>query len=460
MLSPAPAGLAPAAWQTAAVAAWMAIWWIAEPLPLPATALLPLVLFPLFGIGTIREAATPFASPVVYLFLGGFLIAAAMQKANLHRRIALGIIRAASARTGALIPGFMVATAFISMWVSNTAATIMMLPIAMAVAGIVLAEADGDSPDARNFSGALVLGIAYASSIGGVATLIGTPPNAILAAHLADSYGIQIGFGRWLMFGLPVSGLMLPLAWWVLCRRTYPQRLATSPAARDHIAAEWRALGPVSAVERRVAAVFGLAAFLWILRPQLATLPGLGGLSDGGIAIFCGLLPFLPGSGKGAGKPILSWDDAEKLPWGILVLIGGGLSLAAAIARNGLATAIGQGLASQGHLAPFVAILAVVTIVLFLTELTSNTATAAAFIPIMAGLAVVLGESPLALAAPAAVAASCAFMLPVATAPNAIIYSSGFVTVGQMVRAGIWLNLIGIGLISVLSWLLLPVIVG
>ncbi|MFQ5533674.1 MAG: SLC13 family permease [Sphingomonadales bacterium] len=456
---PAPEAMTAEAWNTAAVAVLMAVWWATEALPVPVTALMPLILFPVLGIATMRAAAAPFAHPLIFLFLGGFLIALAMQRSNLHRRIALNIVAMVGTRPQALVPGFMIATASISMWVSNTATTMMMMPIAVSVAAIILNNSNGESDrDRRNFATALLLGIAYSASIGGLATLIGTPPNAFLAAFMEQTHGAAIGFADWMTFGLPVVFVLLPLCWWVLTRHAHRFALSTSKEAGDQIAAAIRQLGPMSPPERRVAIIFGLAATLWMTRPLLTKLPGLGGLSDAGIALFCGAILFLVPSGPGDRQPLMNWEWAERLPWGVLILFGGGLSLAAAMSTSGLAGWIGTSLAIFGTWHILVLIFAVTACVLFLTELTSNTATTAAFLPVVGALAVSAGHDPLLLAAPAAVAASCAFMLPVATPPNAIIYGSGHVTIGQMIRAGLAINLGGLAAILGLSYLLLPLL--
>jgi sodium-dependent dicarboxylate transporter 2/3/5 len=458
LVLPAPAGMAAAAWDVTAVAALMAVWWATEAIPVPVTALIPLLLFPLLGLGSAGEAAAPYANPLIFLFLGGFMIALAMERWNLHRRIALNVVRRVGAHPLAIVAGFMAATAGLSMWVSNTATTMMMLPIAASVIAVFLAEeAESDGPQARNFATACMLGIAYAASIGGLATLVGTPPNALLAAFMSQSHGLDIGFAAWMGVGLPVTLALLPLAWLVLTRVVYPFDLPHAREAAGVVDRAHAEMGQISRPELRVAAVFALVAGLWIFRPLLSGLPGLGGLTDPGIAILGGVLLFLIPSGAGSGF-LLDWEWAKKLPWGVLILFGGGLSLAAAASRTGLAQWIGDSLAGLGAW-PLLGLAAVVTVVvILLTELTSNTATTAAFLPVVASIAVATGADPLMLAAPAALAASCAFMLPVATPPNAIVFASGHVTIPQMVRAGAVLNLVAAAAISLLPWLLLPVI--
>ena len=447
---PEPANMSAQAWATAAVAVLMASWWASEALPVAVTALLPLILFPTLGLSTIDEAAVPYANPLIFLFLGGFLIALAMQRANLHRRLALALIARVGTRPEATIAGFMGATAFLSMWVSNTATTMMMLPIALSVAGVV--------GSGGNFVVALLLGVAYAANIGGLGTLIGTPPNAWLAAYMAASHGVEIGFAEWMVLGVPLVVVFLPLAWVGLVR-LYPIDATGGVGGEGAIAAERAAMGPMSPAEKRVAAIFVAVAALWVGRPWLAGLPGLGGLSDTGIALAGGLATFVVPAGRGRGR-LMDWAGARALPWEVLLLFGGGLSLAAQITRSGLADWLGAFLAGFGAWPLVALIAAVAALILFLTELTSNTATTAAFLPVVAALAGAAGHPVLALAAPAAIAASCAFMLPVATPPNAIVFGSGKVRIGQMVRAGIVLNLSGIVIVivTVLVYLLAPLL--
>lgn len=450
---PSPEGLQPAGWYTAAVGLWMAIWWITEAIPIAATSLLPLVLFPLIGAGSIDEAASPYANPLIFLFLGGFLIALAMQRWDLHRRIALQTIGSIGTTPTAIIIGFMAASAFLSMWVSNTATAMMMMPIGLSVIKLVrTAEQEAQSTKAHAFGALLMLAIAYSCSIGGVGTIIGTPPNALLVGFFDESYGLDIGFARWMLIGIPMVIVALPLAFGVL-RWVFPFELEEIPGGRDLIDNKLRALGPMSTPERMVAGVFSLVAVLWITRPLLDD--HVPGLSDAGIAMFGALVLFVLPVDQRRGIFVLNWKWAERLPWGVLLLFGGGLSLAAGVSRTGLATWIGETMTTAEAL-PLILIVAIVTAtVVFLTELTSNTATAAAFMPIMASVAIGIGQDPLLLAVPAALAASCAFMLPVATPPNAIIYGSGELTIPEMARTGVLLNLACIVLITVMCYTIL-----
>jgi solute carrier family 13 (sodium-dependent dicarboxylate transporter), member 2/3/5 len=454
LLLPPPAGMEAAAWRTAAVAGLMAVWWITEAIPIPATALLPLVFFPLLGIANINGAAAPYANPIIFLFMGGFMIALAMQRWELHRRIALMVILAVGTEPIRLIGGFMIAAAFLSMWVSNTATAVMMLPIGLSVVDLALVRKDGSVRPAgeSNFAVALMLGIAYGCSIGGLGTLIGTPPNALLAGFMAETYGVRIGFGEWMLLGVPMVVLGLPLTWFVLTRVVYPVTLREIPGGHDVISRELQMLGRWSRGEVRVAVIFVVAATLWITQPLLA--PVIPQISDAGIAIAAALALFLTPIDIRKGVFALDWETANKLPWAVLILFGGGLSLAAAITSSGLADWIGLALGGLAVLPTLVLLGLVVAVIIFLTELTSNTATAAAFLPVLAALAVGMGLDPLVLVVPAALAASGAFMLPVATPPNAIVYGSSFVTIPQMARAGVILNVIFTVLISVICYAL------
>nr|WP_240901169.1 SLC13 family permease [Thioalkalivibrio sp. XN8] len=456
LLLPAPEGMTAAGWSTAAVGALMAIWWVSEAVPIPATALLPIPLFPLLDVGTVGQATAPFANPLIYLFMGGFLLAIAMQRWNLHKRIALGIIDRVGTRPNSIVLGFMIASAFLSLWVSNTATALMMLPIGMSIIHLARqlpSTTEAEQRDLKNFGIVLVLSIAYACNIGGLGTLIGTPPNALLAAFVLESYGIEIGFAQWMLLGVPMVVVGIALAYVILTRLSFPLHLDQLPGGHDLIHREREQLGPVSREEIMVAVVFAATAALWMFRPLLQ--PLVPGLSDAGIAIAAGLALFLVPSNLARGQFLLDWEDARKLPWGILVLFGGGLSLASAVTRNGVDAYIGT-LVTGFEAWPTLLLLAfVVVVVLLLTEMTSNTATAAAFLPVLGAAAVGVGENPLLFAIPAALAASCAFMLPVATPPNAIVYGSKLLTIPMMMRAGAWLNAVFIGLILAAAYTLM-----
>ena len=461
------AGLTQPGRATATVGVLMAVWWLSEAIPLPATALLPLVLFPLGGVATISDAAAPFANSVIPLFLGGLLLGLGMERWGLHKRIAMITLRIVGAGPRRLIAGFMIASAMLSMWVSNTATAIMMLPIALSVISLVATRcAPPGTPPERaaspdpNFDTSLLLGVAYAASIGGVATLIGSPPNAILAGFVADELGQQISFARWMLLGVPIVVVFLPLAWAYIVFFDQPVRLREIPGGRALIRDELAALGPMKRGEWVVFLVFCCTVVLWVTRPVLQSLGrahGLGlltGLNDSSIAIAGAIALFvIPVHPRGR-VFAMDWETARRVPWGILLLFGGGLSLASAISANGVDAFIGASVGGLGHMPEWLAVVLVCTLVIFLTELTSNTAVTTALLPILTGIAPTLGVDPLRLVVPAALAASFAFMLPVATPPNAIVFSSGRIRVGQMARAGLGLNVLGVVVISLATLLL------
>jgi sodium-dependent dicarboxylate transporter 2/3/5 len=444
---PAPAGFEPAAWRTAAVAALMAVWWATEALPIPATAMLPLAAGPLLGIVPVERAGHGYGSSTIFLILGGCLLALALERWQLHRRIAFHIVARSGSSARGLVLGVMAATAFLSMWVSNTSTTLMMLPVAVSIAGIVAADWEHAGPAETNFSIAIVLGVAYAATIGGLATLIGTPTNALVVAFMEQTYGVRPSFAGWMAFGLPCTLLLLPLAWWTLVGVTHPFHLPQIGGARALMREELRELGSMSAAERRVAAVGIAAATAWIASPWLKALPGLGTLSDMGIAMLAGLALFIIPSGSREGGALLRAEDFRRVPWETLFLFGGGLALAALIQESGLSERIGALLAGVAGWPALAVTATVVLVVLFWTELTSNVATAATFIPVLAALATASGQPVIELMAPAAVAASCAFMLPVGTAPNAIVYGSGRVGIRDMLRAGLVVDILAWGVI-------------
>lgn len=474
------ATLEPSGRTVAAIGVLMAVWWMTEALPLSATALVPIVAFPAFGVLSIGDATAPYGDPIVFLFLGGFLIAIAMQKWNLHRRIALLTLRAVGTHPRRIVLGMMIATAFLSMWVSNTATTLMMLPIALSVLTLVIERSRGggevrhgtalsetvDDPAVRIFGVGLVLSVAWSASIGGLGTLLGSPPNAIVAGYVSEQLDREITFLGWMQLGVPIVVVFVAVAWLLITRVLFRSGLSEVPGGKEMIAGQLRGMGPVSTGEKRVLAVFAGAAFLWIVPGLLArieavgaALPWLGDLEDTAIAIAAGVVLFLlPGRRRtddDRGEMLLNWDDAQKgLPWGVLLLFGGGLSLAAAVAASGLDAWIGTQVEGLGVLPIVLLVGAVVAIVLLLTEVTSNTATAATFIPVLGGVALGIGADSMTLLVPAALAATCAFMLPVGTPPNAIVFGSGTVTIGQMARGGAVLNVVGVLLITLFSWLL------
>jgi sodium-dependent dicarboxylate transporter 2/3/5 len=414
-----------------------------EAIPIYATGLLPLAIFPLLGVADMRSASASYGHPLIFLFLGGFLIALAIERAGLHRRMARRAVRAVGTRPDRIMGAFLVTSAVLSMWVSNTATAMVMTPIALSLVA-------GDRPAATSpFACGLLLCVAYGASIGGVGTLIGTPPNLFLASFAEQSLGQTVSFAGWLAAALPLVVILGIAAWVLIARVLFRCSAADLPVAAAGEAA------PLSTAERRVAAVFALTALAWITRPALAGIEiagqrPLAGLTDPGIAVLAALILFvLPG---GNDRRLLHWSDTRRLPWGILILFGGGLSLAAAMDGNGVSEFLGRALSGASNLPLAVLVLCVCTLMVFLTEVTSNTATTAAMVPVFAAIAQGAGLPPMLLAVPAAVAASCAFMLPVATPPNAIVFGSGRLPMAAMVKAGFWLNVLSILLIT--AWAL------
>ena len=451
---------------TAGLMVWMATWWITEAIDVAATALLPLAVLPLVTLGehpsasaAMTGAAAPYANPFIALFLGGFLLSLAMERWRLHRRVALIAIRLVGSRPAAIVAGFMAITTLMSMWVSNTATTVMMLPVAMSV--LHLAHADevlsGDPAKRPAFATCLMLCIAYAASIGGIGTLIGTPPNLILAGFLEEQYGVTISFVRWLAVGLPLVAVFTPIVWLLMTRWLYPVPREPIAGGHEAVVEELRSLGRPSRGERATFVIFMVTALAWITSPLLReiTIAGhrpLAGLSDPGIAIIAALALFVVPVEIRTRTFVLDWESTKRLPWGILILFGGGLSLADAVKSYGVAEFIGVHAHSLASLPTLLIMILIAGAVIALTELTSNTATTATLLPILAGLAPSLGIHPALLLIPTTIAASCAFMMPVATPPNAIVFGSGHVTIPQMCRAGIWLNVIGLVLIVGLAY--------
>jgi len=457
VLSDAPAGLSDIGWTTAAIGGLMAVWWATEAVPIAITALLPLVVFPLLGIASIQDTAAPYAHKVIFLFLGGFIVAFAMQRWNLHRRIALSVLQVVGGNGRSLVGGFMLASAVISMWVMNTSTTMMLLPIAVSIITVIHNSVDElDDKGRADFQYALLLGVAYGATIGGMATLVGTAPNATLAAFMQENHGIDIDFASWMMVGLPLSIVMLPLAWIALTRFVFRVDFHTSGEGRAELKRMKDELGGIKTPEIRVAIVFTIMAAAWITRPLLATVPGLSALDDSGIAMAGAIALFLIPSGDKSDPFLIRWKYAERLPWSVLILFGGGLTLAGAVNRTGLAEWLGNNLQDIGMLPLAMVVIAITTLIVFLTELTSNIATTATFLPVIGAIAYKAGIDPIVLTVPVTFAASCAFMLPVATPPNAIVFGSGLLTIPKMARAGMALNIIGILLVSLAALTLAP----
>ena len=443
----------------AALAVWMAAWWLTEALPLAATALLPIVVLPLAEVLAIKDVAIPYANPLIFLFLGGFVIGLAIQRFGLHKRMALRILLVVGASPRRLIAGFMLASALLSMWISNTATAIMMLPIGASVLALLKAKAADDSQaakcspgDSDPFATALVLGIAYACSIGGIGTLIGTPPNLVLAAFVRERYGVDLTMAQWMAVGLPLVAILLPLTWLYLTRIAFRVSNRPLPCSRDVIRAELDAMGPMQRAERIVLLIFAATALGWILRPQIVAWTGLSGLSDATIAMLGALLLFVVPVAGSPRVAAMDWETAKQLPWGILILFGGGLSLAGAIAATGVDRFVGSGFTHLAGVAPWLLLLTVTAAVVLLTEITSNTAVATTLMPVLAATALATGAPAGMLLTVTALAASCAFMLPVATPPNAVVFSSGYVNVAQMARAGLGLNVLAVVVITLLVY--------
>ncbi|SMY12976.1 SLC13 family permease [Brevibacterium jeotgali] len=505
-----PDSMPSAARVTAATAALMGIWWMTEAIPIPATALIPLVVFPVFNGVDMSDVGGSYGSDTIFLFMGGFLIALSMQKWNLHRRIALFVLRVMGDRTNFMIAGFMISTGFLSMWVSNTATAVLMLPIGLSVlllvnetmerseeqsslaasgdekaagasgagdgGGSTASEqseasgstasgstASGSTPPASggdedgvsdsvkdavlksNFGTALMLAIAYSASIGSLGTIIGTPPNIFLVGYLSDNHGIEIGFGQWMLVGVPIAVVMMVIAWFLLTKVLFRPEVQRIPGGRGLIDDELAKLGPMSRPEWMVLVIFALAALSWILIPVLFD---PAPISDAGIAMTVGLILFILPAGAQRGVRLLDWDTAVDMPWGVLLLFGGGLALSGQFTDSGLTEAIGGAVEGIAGVPIILLVAVLVGAIIFLTEITSNTATAATFIPVVGGVALGIAADPLLLTVPVALAATCAFMLPVATPPNAVAFGTGYVSIAQMVKGGVWLNLISIVIIT------------
>lgn len=451
-----PEGLPAAGTAVLAVTAWMAVWWITEAIPIAVTSLLPIVLFPLTGAMETADATAPYGHYLVFLFLGGFIIAMSIEKWNLHRRIALGVIYLIGSNLRLIILGAMLATALLSMWISNTATSVMMLPIAMAIAAQLKDDPNTEENENAIFGKALMLAVAYSASIGGMASLIGTPVNMVFVGQLETVYGVEIGFMEWFKLGFPISLVLLFICWVYLTRVAFKFRSTGFSGGRQEIRRLQRELGPITTEEIKVLVVFVLTALGWIFRKSILA-PLIPGISDtvigmtGAFALF--LLP-----GKDKGSPLLSWKEAVKLPWGIVLLLGGGFALAAGFAASGLADYIAASLTVPDGVGLFVVTLVVVAAVNFMTEVTSNVATTSMLMPVLAAAAIPLGIHPYTLMVPATLAATCAFMLPVATPPNAVVFGSGYLTIPDMVRAGLRLNLISILIIALVGYFILPLL--
>ena len=461
---------------TLALMVWMASWWLTEAVDIEVTALLPIVAFPLLGIAPLNKVLPPYAADVIFLFMGGFIIGLAIERWGLDRRIAFFVLRLVGARPNAIIGGFMVVTAFLSMWVSNTATAAMMVPIALSVIDLVLRSHTGtglkegggipqDRIPERNFATGLLLCVAYAASIGGIATIIGSPPNGIAVRYIQQTFHKEVSFFDWLLVGGPFTLIFLPIAWLMITRVLFRADIGEIEGGRKHFDDEYRKLGPLTPGEKTVLAVFCVTAALWIFSPLLkpivvAGIKPLAGLSDAGIAMLAAMALFLLPVDRAKGVRAMDWDTAVKLPWGVLMLFGGGLTLAASIEANGVSEFIGNASRGFAGLHPLLLLLAITAMTVFLSELTSNTAQVATMVPVLAAMAPVLGMNPYVLILACTLGASSAYMMPVGTPPNAIVFGTGLVRMPQMMKAGFWLNLAGIIVIVALSWLFITPLLG
>lgn len=443
---------------------WIAVWWMTEAIPIPATSLLPLILFPLTNGLELEATASAYGNGTIFLFLGGFVLALAMERWNLHRRIAISIISVMGTNTDRIILGFMVATGFLSMWISNTATAMMMVPIGLAIIYSVADALKGDpsvdtSKENFSFGKALMLGIAYSASLGGMATLIGTPPNAILAGLVKEMFGYEISFATWMLFGVPFAWIFIIIAWFYLTKIAFSLELKTLPGGKKIFDEEKKKLGKASYEEKAVFIIFILAALAWITRTFVLNKINPN-IDDNMIAIMAAMLLFIIPAKSSKASRLMDWDAAVKLPWGILLLFGGGLAIAAGFVTSGLSEWIGTRLTALEGVHTLVLLLCVAALVLALTEITSNTATATMMYPIMAALALAVDVHPLVLMITAGLSASCAFMLPVATPPNAVVFGSGYLRIPDMAKAGFLLNIIAVLLITIVAYFLVPLTFG
>jgi sodium-dependent dicarboxylate transporter 2/3/5 len=452
LAAPPPTGLSAEGWAAAAVAVVMAIWWMTEALPIAVTALVPLVLFPLLGVASSELTARPYADPLIFLLLGGFMLARAIERWSLHERLAGALTRWSGDQPAAKVGALMVATAFLSMWVSNTASAMVMLPIGAAVATAMDDHLQGGSDRERTDTrAAMLLGVAYAATIGGMATLVGTPPNALFAAYMANVHGVSIGFADWLVVGFPTAAVLLVLTWVVLTKIAFRLPRVELLAGRRQSNEAILATQPLSRAQTRVLWIAGATALAWTLAPVIRHMWPMLAVSDAGFAIAATIALFVMSSGSSGARPLLVWDDVITIKWDVLLLVGGGLALAHGVGASGLARWIGESVGGLRHVPlPVLTVLAMIAVV-YLGELASNTAIAAIFLPVAGAAAIGLGENPIAMTLPIAMATSLGFMLPVATPPNAIVYASGMVSSAQMLRAGAILDVASIAVVAILA---------
>jgi sodium-dependent dicarboxylate transporter 2/3/5 len=436
-----------------ALGAWMVTWWATEAMPIPVTALLPMIVFPLTTVSTVREASAPYGDPVIFLFMGGFILALGLERHKLHQRIALGLIRLTGTSGNGIILGFILSTALISMWISNTATAIMMLPIATSVTALLAGEVGGhkDDPRFQKFATGLMLAIAYSASIGGMATIIGTPPNVVMVGFMKRFYNLDVSFTSWMIVGIPMMVLTLAACYWLITRVLFVNNLPSIEGSRELIQRKYEELGRLTREEKRVLAVFSVTCFFWIFRQNINSLIGKNLLDDTTIAMAGGVLMFLMPIDLGKQKFLLEWSDMKELPWGILLLFGGGLCLADGMEKSGLVQIVGNYFSQQKDIHPAVLIITLTAISMGLTELMSNVALVTIFIPVVFGIADGFHINPIWLSIPVTFASSCAFMMPISTPPNAVLFATGHIRMKDMMRTGIFLNLMSLGIITLLG---------
>ena len=451
-----PAGMSESAYSLLSITLWMALWWVTESVPIAITALLPIILFPMTGAVDLQTTTASYGHKYIFLYMGGFMLAIAIEKWNLHKRIALNIIKIIGTNISKIILGFMVATAFLSMWISNTATAVMMLPIAMSIVAQLQDNPNTEKNENLIFGKALMLSIAYSASIGGMATLIGTPPNLVFAGYVEETYGIEITFLQWLKFGVPIAIPLLVIAWLYLTKFAFKFKQKEFPGGKEEINRLLVLIGPMKREEKLVSSIFVLTAFCWITRSFILQ-EFFPFIDDTIIAMTAGILLFVVPASDFK-KRLITWEDAVKLPWGIILLFGGGMALAAGFQITGLASWLGAQMSVFQGLSVLVLVFVIITLVNFFTEFTSNLATTAMLLPILAPIAISLNMNPYMLMVACTIAASCAFMMPVATPPNAVVFGSGYLRIPDMIKSGIWMNIISILFLTLMVYYFLPII--
>jgi sodium-dependent dicarboxylate transporter 2/3/5 len=451
-----PAGMSETAYSLLSITLWMALWWVTESVPIAITALLPIILFPMTGAVDLQTTTASYGHKYIFLYMGGFMLAIAIEKWNLHKRIALNIIKIIGTNISKIILGFMVATAFLSMWISNTATAVMMLPIAMSIVAQLQDNPNTEKNENLIFGKALMLSIAYSASIGGMATLIGTPPNLVFAGYVEETYGIEITFLQWLKFGVPIAIPLLVVAWLYLTKFAFKFKQKEFPGGKEEINRLLVLIGPMKREEKLVSSIFVLTAFCWITRSFILQ-EFFPFIDDTIIAMTAGILLFVVPASDFK-KRLITWEDAVKLPWGIILLFGGGMALAAGFQITGLASWLGAQMSVFQGLSLLLLVFVVITLVNFFTEFTSNLATTAMLLPILAPIAISLNINPYMLMVACTIAASCAFMMPVATPPNAVVFGSGYLRIPDMIKSGIWMNIISILFLTLMVYYFLPII--